>query len=44
MLRALEPLWRAWCLVYYRAARQQMHPLHDDLPYVIRRINELERL
>lgn len=40
----LEPLWRHACLLYYRAALRQMPPLHPDLPYVILRLNELERL
>jgi hypothetical protein len=43
MLRSLSPLWRHACLVCFKWARAEMDPLHPDLPYVIRRINELER-
>lgn len=40
-MTGLRPLWNAWQRAYYRAARAQIHPLHPDLPLIIRRLAEL---
>ena len=42
LLRSLEPVWRLACLFYYEAALRQIHPLHDDVPLIVLRVNELK--
>lgn len=39
----LIPLYRALALAYYRCAMRQIHPLHPDVPELVRRISDLER-
>jgi hypothetical protein len=43
LTRSLFPLWRMACLFYYEAALRQIDPLHDDVPVIVLRINELQR-
>jgi hypothetical protein len=40
---SLAPLWRAWCVFYLRRALVEIHPLHEDVPYIVRRLAELSR-
>lgn len=42
-MSGLAPVLNLARLVFYRWAREEMNPLHPDLPYVIHRINQLER-
>lgn len=44
MFRALEPLVRHWQIFFYEWALAEISPLHDDLPYIVHRLNELRRL
>lgn len=39
----LGPLFRLWALAWYRWALREIHPLHRDVPFIVRRINELEQ-
>lgn len=39
----LRPVLDLWRLAYYRWALREMPPTHPDLPFVVIRINELER-
>jgi hypothetical protein len=43
-MRGLLPIWRMWCLAYYRWAVSEIDPMHPDLPHIVRRINALERI
>jgi hypothetical protein len=43
LARAVFPVWRLWCLAYYESALRQIDPLHDDVPAIVLRINELRR-
>jgi hypothetical protein len=40
-MRALRPLLRELALAYYRRALREIDPLHDDVPYIVHRINTL---
>jgi hypothetical protein len=42
-LQSLFPVGRMCCLFYYEAALRQIDPLHDDVPVIVLRINELKR-
>lgn len=45
-MRGLIPIWRMWCLAWWRWARrelQQRDPFHPDLPGIVRRIRDIER-
>lgn len=44
MLRALAPLWRHACRMYYAAALRQIDPLHPDVPVIVMKLNELRRI
>ena len=41
-MKALAPVIDLWRLTYYRWALREIHPLHSDVPHIVRRINELE--
>lgn len=50
MATALSPItglwteaWRWACIAGFRWALREIHPLHPDLPYILRRLRELER-
>lgn len=41
----LRPIWRMWCLAWWRWARNELStrdPMHPDLPMIVRKVNELE--
>ena len=38
----LRPLWRELAIAYFEWALASIHPLHEDLPFIVRRINELK--
>ena len=40
----LLPLYYAAALAYYRWAISEVHPLHPDVPAIVRKISELEAL
>ncbi len=42
-MSAIKPLWDAACLLYFKRALREICPLHEDVPYLVRRINELSR-
>lgn len=42
-LRFARALLREIELAYLRWARSEINPLHDDVPYIVLRINEIER-
>jgi hypothetical protein len=35
--------WRLACIAGLRWAMREIHPLHEDVPYITRRLAELER-
>jgi hypothetical protein len=37
----LRNLFRLFALSYYEVAIRQIHPLHPDVPHIVRRIREL---
>lgn len=39
-MRAILHLWQ---LTYFEWALREVHPLHDDVPEIVRRINHLRR-
>ena len=44
-MKTLAYLWRAWSLIYYRAALAsltQRNPTHPDIPYIVLQISALE--
>jgi hypothetical protein len=41
-MRGLFPIYRLAALAYYRWAIREIDPLHEDVPHIVRRINELE--
>jgi hypothetical protein len=41
MIRALEPLVRHWQIFFFSWALTEINPLHEDVPYIVRRLNEL---
>ena len=41
-LRFARSLLREIELAYLRWARSEINPLHDDVPYLVHRINQLE--
>jgi hypothetical protein len=41
LLRFARPLWREAAIFGLRWAQKEMHPLHPDLPYVVRRLRSL---
>jgi hypothetical protein len=43
LMRSLWPLWRRFLIFYHEAALSQIHPLHEDVPYIVQRLNSLER-
>lgn len=43
LIGSLFPVWRMWCLFYYEAALSQIDPMHEDVPALVLRINELRR-
>lgn len=44
MFRALEPLVRHWQIFFYRWALSEINPLHEDVPLIVLKLNELRRL
>jgi hypothetical protein len=42
-LRPLSPVLRNIALHWYRWALSEINPLHPDVPFIVQRINELER-
>jgi hypothetical protein len=42
-LIGLRPLYRNAAIFYYRWALNEIHPLHQDIPYIVHRLNALER-
>lgn len=42
-MRAFRPLIREMQLRYYRWALAEISPLHADVPYIVRRLNDLRR-
>lgn len=40
-MKGLMPLWRLACLAYFRRALREINPMHDDVPFLVRRINDL---
>lgn len=34
--------WREAAILYYEAAIRSIDPLHEDVPFIVRRINELK--
>ena len=38
----LRPLWRELAIAYFEWALASIHPLHEDVPFIVRRINELK--
>jgi hypothetical protein len=46
-LHSIRPIWNLACLFYFKWARAELtrtNPMHPDLPMVVRRINDLERV
>ena len=41
-LRFCRSVFREIELAYLRWARSEINPLHDDVPYLVHRINQLE--
>jgi hypothetical protein len=41
-MNALRPLWQLAQLTWYRWALSEIHPLHDDVPHIVRTISQLE--
>jgi hypothetical protein len=41
-MNPIRYFWRQWCLCFYRWALREIHPLHEDVPYILFRIRELE--
>jgi hypothetical protein len=41
-MRALFPVVRLWKLSIYRWALREIHPLHPDVPYIVRQLRDLE--
>lgn len=39
----LGPVLRLMALAYYRRALREINPMHEDVPLIVFRINELER-
>lgn len=39
--RSLRPLWRETAIAYYRWALREIHPLHPDVPFIVRRLRAL---
>lgn len=40
--RSIRPVVRLWALAYLRAALRSVHPLHQDVPYIVSRIHAWE--
>lgn len=38
----LRPLWRELAIAYFEWALDSIDPMHEDLPFIVRRINELK--
>ena len=46
LIREYIRIWRGLQLRYYRLAvanLQRVHPCHEDIPWLVRRINQLEK-
>lgn len=35
--------WRRACIAGFRWAMREIHPAHPDVPFIVRRLAELER-
>lgn len=44
LLHSIEPVLRNIALHWYRWALSEIDPLHPDVPLIVCRINELERI
>jgi hypothetical protein len=42
-MKALAPIWRLWCLTWYRRALREIDPMHPDVGLIVLKINTLER-
>lgn len=42
-MKSIYPVLRLWQLTYLRWALAEICPLHPDVPYIVNRINEIER-
>jgi len=42
-MKCLAPLWKEFCLRYYRWALREIDPLHVDVPWIVLQINKLEK-
>jgi hypothetical protein len=42
LMRGLYPLWRRWQIVYFKWALAEIHPLHEDVPLIVCKLNILE--
>lgn len=38
----LRPLWRELAIAYFEWALDSIDPMHEDVPFIVRRINELK--
>jgi hypothetical protein len=41
-MKGLFPVWRLWCVTYYRWALREIDPMHPDVHHIVHRLNELE--